>query len=117
MTLLKKLIIIIDAMIFKRFSLQRQKSELCYICQQEMLKSNFFSKNKSFRNSLLEYIHWPWLFHSYYNNLIHKVWVHLINEKQHKTQVLLGKISESHERNLSWGAMSTSRKLQLLESD
>ena len=35
-------------MIFKRFSLQRKKSKLCYICEQEMLKSNFFSKNKNF---------------------------------------------------------------------
>ena len=33
-------------MIFKRFSLQRKKPELCNICEQEMLKSNFFSKKK-----------------------------------------------------------------------
>ena len=29
----KKLIIIIDVMIFKRFSLQRKNPELCYICE------------------------------------------------------------------------------------
>ena len=29
------------------------------------------------------------------NNLIHKVWVDLINERQHKTPGFLGKISES----------------------
>ena len=53
-------------MIFKRFSLQRKKNpEFCYIGEQEMLKSNFFSKNKNFRNALLEYTYWPCLFHSY----------------------------------------------------
>ena len=34
---------------------ETQKPELCYICEQEMLQSNFFSKNKHFRNALLEY--------------------------------------------------------------
>ena len=56
-------------MIFEKFSLHRKKPELCNICEQEMLKSNFFSKNKNFRNalfSLLKYIYWPWLLHSYY---------------------------------------------------
>ena len=33
------------------------------------------------------------------NNLIHKVWVDLINERQHKTQGFLGKISASHGIN------------------
>ena len=50
-------------MIFKRFSLLSKKPELCNICEQEMLKSNFFSKNK---NALLEYTYRPWLFHSFY---------------------------------------------------
>ena len=45
-------------MIFKRFSLQRKKPELCIICEQEMLKGNFFIKNKN--------LVWPWLFYSYY---------------------------------------------------
>ena len=45
-----------DVMIFKRFSFHRKKPELRNICEQEMLKSNFFSKNKNFRNALLEYI-------------------------------------------------------------
>ena len=53
-------------MIFKRFSLHRKKPQLCIICEQEMLKSNFFSKNKNFRSALFEYIYRPWLFHSYY---------------------------------------------------
>ena len=30
------------------------------------------------------------------NNSIHKVWVDLINERQHKTRVILRKTSESH---------------------
>ena len=51
-------------MIFERFSLQRKKPELCNIY--EMLKSNFFSKNKNFRNTLFKYIYRPLLFHSYY---------------------------------------------------
>ena len=88
-------------MIFKRFSLQRKKPELCYICEQEMLKSNSFRKNKNFRNALSEYIPAlviPFLQH---NDLIHKLWVDLINERQHKTQGFLGKISESHGTNLS----------------
>ena len=77
--------------------------ELCYICEREMLQSNFFSKNKNFRNALLEYI--PALVISFLlrNNLIHKAWVDLINERQHKTQGFLGKISKSHGTNLSWG--------------
>ena len=44
-------------MIYKRFSLHRERPELCNICQQEMLKRNFFSKNKIFRNALFEYIY------------------------------------------------------------
>ena len=58
-----------------------------------MLKSNFFSKNKNFRNTLSVLN----------NNLIHKVWVDLINERQHKTQGFLGKIRESHGINLPQG--------------
>ena len=56
-------------MIFKRFSLHSKKPELCNICEQETLKNNFFSKNKNFQNALLEYIYWPWLFHSYYKTI------------------------------------------------
>ena len=79
--------------IFKRFSLQRKKTELCYICEQEILISNFFSKNKNFLNALLDYIPITYQIH---NNLIHKVWLNPINERQHKTKGFLGKISESH---------------------
>ena len=95
MTLLKS--------IFKRFSLQRKKTELCYIREQEMLKSNFFSKNKNFRNVLVEYI--PALVISFllHNSLIQKVWVYPINERQHETQGFFGKISESHGTTLSRG--------------
>ena len=73
-------------MIFKRFSPQRKKPELCYICEQEILKSNFLIKNKNFRNALLEYI--PALVISFllHSNLIRKVWVDPISERQHKTQ-------------------------------
>ena len=62
-------------MIFKRFSSHRRKPEFCTICEQEMLKSNFFSKNKYFRNALLEYIYISALVISFLlnKNLIHKV--------------------------------------------
>ena len=68
-------------MIFKRFSPQRKKPELCYICEQEMPKSNFLIKNKNFRNALLEYI--PALVISFLqnNNLIRKVWIDLMKER------------------------------------
>ena len=50
-----------------------------------MVKSDFFSKKKTFRNALSEYI--PALVISFllHNNLIRKVWVDPINERQHKT--------------------------------
>ena len=38
-----------------------------------------------------------------HNNLIHKVWVDLINERQQKTHGFLGKISKSFGINLSRG--------------
>ena len=46
----------------KGFTSQK-KPELCNICEQEMRKSNFFNKNKTFRNVLSEYIDRLWLFH------------------------------------------------------
>ena len=49
-------------MIFKRFYLQRKKSELCNICEQEMLDSDSFNKNKNFRNAIFEYLYRPWFF-------------------------------------------------------
>ena len=42
-------------MVYKRFSPHIKKPELCNIFEREMLKSNFFSKNKNFQNALLEY--------------------------------------------------------------
>ena len=55
-------------MIFKRFSLHRKKPELCNICEQEMLKSNFFSKKFFSKRSFG--IHIPaLLFHSYYKTI------------------------------------------------
>ena len=94
---------IIDIMIFKRFQFREKKPELCYICEQEILKSNFFSENKNFRNAVLEYV--PTLLISFllHSNLIYKVWVGLTNERQHKTQGFLGKIRQSHGTNLSRG--------------
>ena len=70
---------IIDIMIFKRFQFREKKPELCYICEQEILKSNFFSENKNFRNAVLEYV--PTLLISFllHSNLIYKVWVGLTN--------------------------------------
>ena len=53
-------------MILKKFSVHERKPELCNICEQEMLKSNFFRKTKNFRNALFDYIYRPWLFHSYF---------------------------------------------------
>ena len=38
-----------------------------------------------------------------HNNLTHKVWVDLVNERQLKTQSFLGKISKPHGINLSLG--------------
>ena len=87
----------IDALIF-RFSLPRKKPELGNICEQEMLESNFFSKDKNAQKYSALAI--SFLLR---DNLIHKVWVNLINERQHKTRGFLGKISKSHGINLSWG--------------
>ena len=88
-------------MIFKRFALHRKKHELCDICEQEMLKSNFFSKKQKFsKRSFGIYIWALVVLFLLRNNLIHKVWIDLINERQHKTQGFLGKISESHGINL-----------------
>ena len=69
-----------------------------------MLKSNFFSKNKKFLESFFG-IYIPALVISFllYNNLIHRVWVDLIDERQHKTKGFLGKISKSHGINLFRG--------------
>ena len=58
-------------MIFKRFSLQRKKPELCNVCEQEMLKSNSSVKTKIFEKLFWNiyiyiYIYRPCLFHSYY---------------------------------------------------
>ena len=80
-----------------------------------MLKSNFFSKNKNFRNTLFEYI--PALVISFllHNNLIRKVWVDLKNERQHKTQSFLAKKSKSPWNKPISRAMSASQELQLLE--
>ena len=52
-------------MIFKRFSFHRKKPELCNICKQEMLKNNFYSKDKillkPFSKGLFEYTY-RWVF-------------------------------------------------------
>ena len=63
-----------------------------------MLKSNFFSKDKNTQKYSALAI--SFLLR---DNLIHKVWVDLINEKQQKTRGFLGKISKSHGINLSRG--------------
>ena len=70
------------------------------------------------------YIYWSWLFHSYYTYQLNSrsMGVHLINERQQETQNLLVKkqIPWSKPIREGWGgrgAMSASRKLQLLESD
>ena len=68
-----------------------------------MLKSNFFRKFwkpffKLFLNVYTLVI--SFLLH---NNLIHKVWFDLTNERQPKTPGFLDKISEPHGINLSQG--------------
>ena len=63
---------------------------------------NLRKYSKKFGNDLFEYIYRPWIFHFYYIT-IYKVHVDLINERQHKTQGFLGKMSKSHEINLSRG--------------
>ena len=40
-------------MIFKRFSLQKKNPEFSDICEQEILKINFFNNNKNFQNASL----------------------------------------------------------------
>ena len=61
----------------------------------------FFETN--FLSSFLIYI--PVLVISFllHINLIHKIWVDLINERQQETRRFLGKISEAHGINLSRG--------------
>ena len=95
-------------MIFKRFSLQRKKPEL-YLWT--WLKAISSVKTKVLFG-LGYYIQFMLR-----NNLFHKVWVDLINARQHKSQGFLGNIGESHGYKPILGAMSTSRKFQLLESD
>ena len=50
------------------------------------------------------------------SNQIQKVWVDPINERQQETHGLLGIKANSMNKPIT-GAMSASRKLQLLESD
>ena len=67
------------------------------------LKSIFSVKIKTFQAFFWIYI--PILVISFLllDDLICKVWADLINEREIKTQGFLGKISESHEKNLSRG--------------
>ena len=52
-----------------------------------------------------------------HNNLIHKVWVDLINERQQNIHGFLGKNKQIPWNKPISGAMSPSRKLQLVESN
>ena len=65
-----------------------------------MLKSSFFSKKRTLFGIFILVMVISFLVH---NNLIHKVWVDLITERQHKTQGFLDKISQFHGINLTWG--------------
>ena len=66
-------------MIFKRFHFTERKPELCNICEKKLLKSNFFSKKKKFKTLFLNICTSIGYFFLLHNNLIHKVWVDLIN--------------------------------------
>ena len=95
MPLLKKIIIIIDITIFKRFALQRKILNFVIFLNRKCLKAISSVKKKSETLLVISFL--------LRNNLIHKVWIDLINERQHKTQGFLGKISESHGTDLSRG--------------
>ena len=83
-------------MIFKRVSLQRKKPELCYIfVNRKCLKVISSVKTKTCSALVISFLQ--------HNNLIHKVWVDLINERQHKIQGFLGKIREFRGINLTRG--------------
>ena len=72
-----------------------------------MRKSDLFSKTKIFGTIFLNsfWIYIPVLVISFllHNNLIHNVWVYLLNKRQQRTDGFLDKISESHGMNISRG--------------
>ena len=86
----------IDIMIIKRFSLHRKDVNLAIFVISLV-------KTKIFETLFGIYIPALVISFSVHNNLIQKVWVNLINGRQHKTQCFLGKISESHRISLSRG--------------
>ena len=86
-------------MIFKRFSLQKKNLNFVIFVNRKCLKAISSVKTKILFGLGYFILTTGPLLH---NNLFHKVWVDLINERQHKTQGFLGKISESHGINLSW---------------
>ena len=111
----KTLFEFIVQMIFKRFSFHRKKSNFLILVNKKCLKAISSVKTKIFETLFLN-IYLPWLFHSHYITiLIHKLWVDLKNERKHKTQSFLAKISKSPWNKPISRAMSASQKLQLLE--
>ena len=86
-----------------------------------MFKGNFFSKNKNVRNNFFKFLLKTYTGLGYFILTTYQFNLQSMgrpdNGRQQKTLGLLAKISESHGTNLSRGAMTASRKLQLLESD
>ena len=120
MTLLKKLITW-TSWSLKDFHFTEEKPEFWNICKQEMFKGNFFSKNKNVRNNFFKLLLKTYTGLGYFILITYQFNLQSMgrpdNERQQKTLGFLAKISESHWTNLSRGAMTASRKLQLLESD
>ena len=82
-------------MFFKRFSLHRKKHELCIFVNRKWLQAISSVKTKICKTLFLNILALVISF-LLRNSLIQKVWVDLINKRQHKTQGFLGKITESH---------------------
>ena len=84
------------------YILHRKNLNIVIFEQEEMLKSSFFRKQKFSKRSLgISHILTLLILFLLHNNLIRKVWVALINERQHKARGFFGKISESHGINPS----------------
>ena len=104
-----------DVMIFKRFTPHRKMLNFVIFVKRKCFKAISSVKAKVLETLVLN-IYTGLGYFIFYFTTIYKVYVDLVNERQHNTQGFLRKIREPHEINLS-RTMSASRKLQLLESD
>ena len=87
----------------KRFSRHRKNLNFVIFVNRKCVKAISSIKTKNFETFFLNIYTGFGYFILVHNGTILKVWVKLINEKQHKTQGYLGKISESHGINVSRG--------------